>query len=110
MSDVDLAEARTRQEEELESLRLIYSEEFISMHADAEEAGVTVVQIKLGKSKGEADGEERLVTLRAYLGPEYPLGPEMPLFELRGVNWSRRDQNAVYEGGLGGWTEHARTH
>lgn len=113
MSDVDLAEARTRQEEELESLRLIYSEEFISTHADAEEAGVTAVQIKLGKSKGEADGEERLVTLRAYLGPEYPLGPEMPLFELRGVNWSRRDQNGVYEGVLGGGRivhcTHART-
>lgn len=96
---VDLAEARARQEEELESLRLIYSDEFVSTHADAEESGVTVVQVKLGKSKGEeADGGERLVTLRAYLGPEYPLGPEMPLFELRGVNWSRRDQNAVYEG------------
>ena len=110
-----MSEARTRQEEELESLRLIYSEEFISTHADAEEAGVTVVQIKLGKSKGEADGEERLVTLRAYLGPEYPLGPEMPLFELRGVNWSRRGQKAVYEGRWVGWgwvgvSTHTRTH
>ena len=50
---MDLAEARARQEEELESLRLIYSDEFVSTHADAEESGVTVVQVKLGKSKGE---------------------------------------------------------
>jgi hypothetical protein len=66
---------------------------------DADEGDdVKVVEVKLGKATGEADGEERLVTLRTYLGREYPLGKEIPLFELRGINWSRRDQNAVFEG------------
>lgn len=99
---LDEADARLRQqEEELESLRLIYSDEFVQRRADAEEAGVTVVEVKLGKSpaEAEADGKERLVILRAYLSAEYPsAGAEMPLFELKGVNWSRRDQNAVFEG------------
>ncbi len=104
-----MAAAQEQQEEEIEALRLIYSEEFVRIRedpdysdssgaGDASSSSCRVVEVKLGKSKGEADGGERLVTLVTYLNRDYPLGEEMPLFELRGVNWSRADQNAVYEG------------
>lgn len=47
--------------------------------------------------------DHRLVTLKVYLGQNYPStaeDAEMPVFELRGVNWRKRDQNEIYEGQL----------
>ena len=75
-------------------MNLIY-EDFVRVSS---EDGARVVEVRLGKSKGEADGDARLVTLRCYLGADYPSGAEMPAVEIRGVNWSRRDQGAIYDG------------
>lgn len=114
-------ENAARQEEELESLRLIYTEDLVRelpSSSPAGQAAERIVEIKLGKTK-EQEEEGRaggVVTLRVYLSPTYPGGDgaagvagvagagtgeeenEMPCFEVRNVNWRKHDQNNIYEG------------
>ncbi len=96
-AEVDEEECAARRVEEIESLRLIYTEELVKVHE--REGEECVVEIKLGQAVDDQGGA-RTVALKAYLTPAYPAaGAEMPCFEL-GVNWSntRNDQSRIYEG------------
>ena len=109
-------ENAARQEEELESLRLIYTEDLVRelpSSSPTGQAAERIVEVKLGQTK-EQEEEGRaggVVTLRVYLSPTYPGGDgaagvavtgeeenEMPCFEVRNLNWRKHDQNALIDG------------
>ena len=84
-----------RQAEEIEALKAIYGDEMVQVIELKGSPGCCKVDLHLGGEDGipSEDG----VRLSVFLIPAYP-GADMPIFELKGINWRKFAQDHIYQG------------